>query len=227
MRVIMPFRARCVLLCLLLLIGLTGPARAADAIGTVIAASGAASATGHAGSRAIKAGSDLFENDRITVTSGNAQILFADGTKLVIGPNSMLLIDRMRMRNGTNAAQRLALKTLRGTFRFISGQTPKSAISITTTHATIGIRGTAFDFWVRAKTGVVVLNGEVAMLGRRGGKPIVMPRGCTMGVATLTATTLLQGREKRDTIKKNLPFLSNQSKLRPAFRLDVSSCRLK
>lgn len=201
-------------------------ARAADAIGTVVALQGVVRASGPAGSRRLLAGSALFEDDRVSVGAGHAQFLLRDGTRLVAGPQSNLHIDRFLMRKGSNHAQALALRAMRGTFRFISDRTPRSAVSITTRHATIGIRGTGFDFWVRAKTGVVVLKGVVAMRGRRGGVGVTMSAGCSMGVATPSAAKLLQGQEKRDTIVKNLPFLTDQSDLAPAFRLPIGPCGL-
>ncbi len=76
------------------------------------------------------------------------QLIFTDGTKLVIGEKSSLVIEKYLMKGG-NQAQAVAVDALRGTFRFITGNSAKSAYNIQTANATIGIRGTGFDFLCR------------------------------------------------------------------------------
>ena len=63
----------------------------------------------------------------------------------MVGPNSTLVLDRFLMRGG-NRPQKFSVDALRGTFRFISGNSAKNAYDIQTANATIGIRGTGFDF---------------------------------------------------------------------------------
>lgn len=131
----------------LLFSGLISSHAMADAIGTVVATAGSARATGPGGSRALAAGSPLFERDKIVVSSGNAQIQLLDGTKMVVGPNSVLVLEKFLMRGG-GIAESVSIGALRGTFRFITGHSPHKAYDLHTPTATIGIRGTAFDFWV-------------------------------------------------------------------------------
>ena len=119
----------------------------AGAIGAVVATAGQVSASGPGGTRPLAAGSPLFERDKIVVISGNAQIQLLDGTKMVVGPNSALVLEKFLMRGGSTA-QNVSIDALRGTFRFITGNSPHSAYNLHTSNATIGIRGTAFDFWV-------------------------------------------------------------------------------
>jgi hypothetical protein len=199
-------------------------AQAAGKIGKVVAVSGQPSANGPGGNRKLSKNSDVFEDDTIVVASGNAQITLDDGTRLVVGPSSTLLLDQFVM-SGKSKADKVAIKALRGTYRFITGRSPKSAYKITTAHATIGIRGTGFDFWVRNKTGAVVLTGAVNLGGRNGGN-VVVNSGCQMGEATTGAANLLRGQAKTEAIKKNLPFLIDQSNLNRRFRLNVTTCRL-
>ncbi|MGB9143897.1 MAG: FecR domain-containing protein, partial [Aestuariivirga sp.] len=119
-------------------------ALAADAIGKVAAVLGKPSASGPGGDRDLKAGAAVYEDDKIEVRSGNAQIILADGTRLVVGPGSTLVLDRFLMTGG-DTAEKVSIKALRGTFRFITGRSAKSAYDIQTANATIGIRGTGFD----------------------------------------------------------------------------------
>jgi hypothetical protein len=83
----------------------------------------------------------VYSGDRIvTGQVGNAQIRFRDDTKLVVGPNSMLLIDAFVF-NKDDTARQVSISALKGAFRFISGNSPKDVYKITTPTATIGIRG--------------------------------------------------------------------------------------
>jgi hypothetical protein len=200
------------------------PALAADKIGSVVAVVGSPSASGPNGNRALKKDSEVFEDDTITVTTGNAQLILDDGTRIVVGPSSKLLLDQF-VRTGKSKAERVAIKGLRGTYRFITGKSDKSAYKISTAHGTIGIRGTAFDFWSRNKTGAVVLRGKVTLKAVNG-PGVNVNSGCQMGEATLDTSKLLRNKDKVAAIKKNLPFLLDQSTLTRRFRLDLTSCRL-
>jgi hypothetical protein len=200
------------------------PASAANKIGVVVAVVGGPTASGPAGNRTLNKESEVFEDDTIRVSSGNAQIILDDGTRLVVGPSSSLLLDQFVMR-GKAQAEKIAIKGLRGTYRFITGRSAKSAYKISTAHGTIGIRGTAFDFWSRSKTGAVVLRGKVNLKSQSGGS-VDVNSGCQMGEATIGTSQILKGQDKNDAIKKNLPFLLDQSSLNRRFLLDVTTCRL-
>ncbi len=210
----------------LLLLGFVAtPVAFAAKMGEVVAVVGTPTATGPDGTRDLAAGSDVFENDAVKVSKGNAQIMLDDGTRLVVGPDSTLILDRFVMRSGAKKAEKVSIRALRGTYRFITGRSARSAYKITTLQATIGIRGTGFDYWVKKKTGAVVLNGAVVLSGLQGGA-VNLNAGCEMGEATLTTARQLLGAEKNQTIRENLPYLQNQSQLTRRFRLDVSTCRL-
>ena len=150
-------------------------ALAAEAIGKVAAVVGKPSASGPGGDRDLKAGAAVYEDDKIEVRSGNAQIILADGTRLVVGPGSTLVLDRFLMTGG-DTAEKVSIKALRGTFRFITGRSAKSAYDIKTANATIGIRGTGFDYWVQKQTGVAVLEGNVRLC--RDKKCVELNEGC-------------------------------------------------
>jgi hypothetical protein len=112
-----------------------------------------------------------------TGDSGEAQIIFPDQTRIVVGPNSQLSITRLLFRdNGT--ARRLSVNAVRGTFRFLSGESPSRAYNIRTPTATMGVRGTAFDFAVEGgdDTDLVVYSGRVQFCAR--GRCARVPGGC-------------------------------------------------
>jgi hypothetical protein len=201
-------------------VGLTavaGSAMAADPIGKVVALAGSPTSSG----RPLAAGSDLYENDRLVTGRGNVQIVFVDETKLVVGPNSTLVIDRFLMRGG-NRAQKISIGALRGTFRFITGGSAKSAYDIRTASATIGIRGTAFDFSSGSETLIAVLEGGVRLCSS--GRCQTIPDNCSVGRAGGNDVDRLGGRAKSQALK-SLPFIINQGGLGRQFRLNTQSCR--
>ena len=196
----------------------------AEVIGAVVATVGQPTASSDGKLRDLAEGGDLFENDRITVSKGNAQLKLRDGTKLVVGPDSTLLLNQFVMR-GDNKAEKISIKALRGTYRFFTGGSAKSAYKISTSSATIGIRGTIFDFWVKKKTGAVVFTGAVDLGGLEAGV-VRVNDGCNMGEATPTAARLLTGAEKTKTIRENLPFILDQSQLQNEFQVNTDDCNL-
>jgi hypothetical protein len=199
------------------LLALSEPGIAATPIGKVVAAVGSPTGSG----RPLSAGSAVFENDRLVTGGGNVQILFIDETKLVVGPNSTLVIDRFLMRGG-NRAQKFSVDALRGTFRFISGGSAKSAYDIQTANATIGIRGTAFDFSSGRQTLIAVLQGGVRLCA--GGHCESIPQGCGVGRARSGSVEELGGRPKAQALRA-LPFITDQNALARNFRLNTQSCR--
>lgn len=82
--------------------------------------------------------------DRVkTSAKGSTEIKFVDGTKLTIGPNSEVLLDKMIFDGGK--AKNATVQLVRGAMRFASGTSNHSAYHIETKVATIGVRGTVID----------------------------------------------------------------------------------
>ena len=192
-------------------------AMAATPIGKVVGAAGSPTASG----RPLQPGSGIFENDKLQTGGGNVQILFVDDTKLVVGPNSVLVIDRFLMRGG-NKAQKFSVDALRGTFRFISGSSAKSAYDIQTANATIGIRGTAFDFSTGRETLLAVFEGGVRLCAS--GRCQSIPEGCGVGRARSNDVDELSGRAKGQALRA-LPYITDQESLTQGFRVNTRSCR--
>ncbi|MFO1033055.1 MAG: FecR domain-containing protein [Hyphomicrobiales bacterium] len=205
----------------------TPAANAATAIGKVVAVLGSPSASGPGGDRKLSAGSPVYEHDKIKVGNGNAQIVLNDDTKLVVGPGSELQIESFLMRGG-NTAQKVSVNALRGTFRFITGKSKKSAYDVETASATIGIRGTGFDFWVRGQTGLALMQGHATLCAKQGGKKsakcVNLDPTCELGRAGGTSATIVSRGNQGQFIYRNLPYIINQSPLRTQFHLPVSTC---
>ena len=117
------------------------PSALADPSGFVIAVVQAAHVDGRTGKMILQPAAPVFSGDHIiTDAIGVVQVKFRDDTKLVVGPNSMMVIDAFVF-NNDNTARQVSINAVRGAFRFITGNSPKDAYSITTPTATIGVRG--------------------------------------------------------------------------------------
>lgn len=113
--------------------------------GSAVSVSTTTEASGPGGTRILNAPGDVFQGDTIvTDPNGQAQIQFVDDTRFVVGPNSRVVIDEFVF-NPDGTASDVALNTLKGTFRFISGKSPHDAYSIHTPTMTIGVRGTTIN----------------------------------------------------------------------------------
>ncbi len=119
----------------------TPAANAAGPDGFVVAVIQQATVDAKTGKKVLSQANPIFSGDKIvTGRVGEAQIKFRDETKLVVGPNSTLVIDAFVF-NADDTARKVSINALRGAFRFISGKSPKDAYTIKTPTATIGIRG--------------------------------------------------------------------------------------
>jgi hypothetical protein len=119
---------------------LAGPAGSKPS-GVVLAVVQQSEADGETGRRILVTEGPVFAGDKvITGPSGEAQVRFRDNTKLVIGPNSVMVIDAFVFEDN-DTARKINISAVRGAFRFISGSSPKDAYTITTPTATIGVRG--------------------------------------------------------------------------------------
>jgi hypothetical protein len=117
------------------------PAVVANPSGIVIAVVQQSEADGETGRRLLLPEAAVYSGDRIiTGPSGEAQVKFRDDTKLVVGPNSTMIIDAFVF-SDDDTAREISINAVRGAFRFITGKSPKDAYTITTPTATIGTRG--------------------------------------------------------------------------------------
>lgn len=130
---------------LALLLG--APALAETSVGVTAAVN--QDATGTVGStvRTISLGDSVVFNQRIqTGGTGLVQVLLADGTTFMVGPNSDLVIDSFVYDPNAGTAEVTASFT-KGVLRFIGGQTSKTegGVTINTPVGTMGIRGAMVD----------------------------------------------------------------------------------
>jgi len=121
--------------------------------------------TGTLGSeqRILKTGLRVYRNELLqTGTNAQAELTLDDDTKLALGPNAELRLDEFVVA-GSNDVKTVALKFIKGTFRFITGRNASESYKLETPSATIGVRGTVFDLCVTPGGDTLVLlhQGEV------------------------------------------------------------------
>lgn len=203
------------------------PANASDVPGEVIEAIPQARLSRSGKVTVLEVGNDVFVGDIVaTGRTGEAQLIFPDDTKIVVGPNSQLKVNRALFRNSTSY-RRLTVSALKGTFRFLSGNSPSNAYSVRTPTATMGVRGTSFDFAVtgREATDLVVYDGEVNFCGRRS-RCVRIPGGCN-AVKVNRRADFSQPEtfgERRTILNQLFPYADTQDNLRPTFRVSNALC---
>lgn len=168
-----------------------------------------------------------IENADVIATAAETtvQLVFHDRTRMVVGPSSQLNLSDVRI-GASRRASAFAVEAVSGTFRFLSGDSAKEAYAVSTPTATMGIRGTIFDFAVegRRPTSLVTLSGEVRICGQRGACARVIG-GCAVAIARPRRVKAPVSRAARDSLlTSSHPYVVSQEDLLEDFRAPVSSC---
>jgi len=199
------------------MISLPGLALAA-AEGTAVGVRPDALARIGASERILVVGADVSVGETVvTGPSGTVQLLFDDQTRLVVGPRSALQIETYLLA-GTGA-DKFAVNALAGTFRFISGNSPKSAYSIDTPTASIAVRGTRFDLTVGGGQNFVMLfDGALRLC--HGTSCVDLTDRCDIGVAAGGNADLFTWTDAgRSGAVSNFPLPNIQSSFLSQFRV--------
>jgi hypothetical protein len=108
----------------------------------------------------INVGDGLSRDETVrTGAESAARLVMVDNTNLSLGPNATITLDRTVF-NDEHSYRDIAIKLTTGAFRFVTGNSEKAAYKITTSVATIGVRGTVLDILSqRGKTTVVLQEG--------------------------------------------------------------------
>jgi hypothetical protein len=175
----------------------------------------------------IVEGTQISQGDVVkTGRNGSVQLIFADDTRIVVGPGSQLVIDDILMKT-SNRASRFSVNALAGTFRFITGQSEKQAYEIVTPTATMAVRGTIFDFHVEHNrlTSVVLFEGKV-ILCTLSGECEEMEDLCSLSRTERSRINVLffYGEDRNSELREDFPYVVNQRPLREDFRAPIESC---
>jgi hypothetical protein len=214
--------SRCRIIAVMAILLIIAAKSAQATIGQVVAVIQESTVKGSEGSRTLEAGASVSVGDLLqSGPIGQAQLVFLDDTRLVVGPNSSLRIDTYLLRD-PQSAKNLSISALRGTFRFLSGKSPKTAYSIQTSNATIGIRGTGFDISSRSNgSGVLVYIGTVVICNSLNECDSALSGDLVDVNAQGTLRTIDDPVEKIEYIRKYFPYVFDQTSLYAQFRIDT------
>jgi hypothetical protein len=105
----------------------------------------------------ISVGDSVLRDEVVrTGADSAARLVMADSTNLSLGPNASITLDRTVF-NDEHSYREIAIRLATGAFRFVTGHSAKSAYKITTSLATIGVRGTILDVLKQKHKMTVVL----------------------------------------------------------------------
>ena len=211
-----------------LIIGSSAPALAIELGGIVVDEAQFATVDGPAGQRALVVDGPVYMGDVIrTGPKGLAQIRLRDDTKLVVGPSSYMRVDKFVFSG--NKASAINLNAVRGAFRFITGVSVKKAYEIKTPSATIGVRGTRFDFSIdrRGRMAIALYEGAAQLCNRRK-ECFVVSGTCSVALTQrFRKTQPLSAEERQRLLATAFPFVDNQTRLTRAFRINTSGCDIR
>ena len=104
----------------------------------------------------INVGDGLLRNEVVRTGLDSAtRLVMADSTNLSLGPNATITLDRTVF-DDEHHYRDVAVKLTSGAFRFVTGNSEKTAYKITTPLATIGVRGTTLD--ILSQRGQTIVN---------------------------------------------------------------------
>ncbi len=149
--------------------------------GVVLLASGTANAQSTGGAaRALNRRAEVFVGDRITTgQESQLQLRMKDGAMVALGANAEFVVNAYSDDAAGDQKDQAVLSLVKGGLRTISGQIDKSTYSMNTPTATLGIRGTVFDVFVRddGSTIVILRDGVVVLTAKTGGQVLLNKPG--------------------------------------------------
>ena len=118
----------------------------------------------------VDVGDPVFSDEIVRTGADSAtKLVFRDSTNLAVGPKSRVVLDRF-VYDPSQPSEGLGVTLAKGVFRFTTGSLQKSAYTVTTPTAVIGVRGTVFDGEVTAhRTRVTLREGGVLVCPRKKG----------------------------------------------------------
>ena len=140
-------------------------ARVDFAIGNVTALSPSGQA------RPLSKGAQLEQGETIATNAGRAQLRFTDGAYVSLQPQSEFRIDQYRFEGKEDGNEKGVFSLIKGGLRTITGlvgRTNKKNYQITTSVATIGIRGTEYTIQYGQSVTGTVGEGEIEVCNGAG-----------------------------------------------------------
>jgi hypothetical protein len=122
--------------------------------------------------RQINVGDGVLRDEIVrTGLASAARLVMADSTNLSLGPSATIKLDRTVF-NDEHTYRDIAIRLTTGAFRFVTGHSEKTAYKITTSLASIGVRGTTLDILSQRGQTTVVLQDGMSRVCATGGQCI-------------------------------------------------------
>ncbi|KAF0163193.1 MAG: hypothetical protein FD157_3356 [Rhodocyclaceae bacterium] len=150
--------------------------------------------------RPLSKGSDFAPGETISTGDGRCQMRFTDGAQVSLQPGTQYRIDEYRFNGKNDGEEKGFFSLIKGGFRTITGlvgKADKRAYKVTTSVATIGIRGT--EFVVLDQNGVTVSTGEGSVEVCTSAGCIVLASGESAVVKDSSGTPLRVTNKGADT----------------------------
>jgi hypothetical protein len=146
--------------------------------------------TGSATSQ-ISVGDSVLRDEVVrTGADSAARLVMADSTNLSLGPNASITLDRTVF-NDEHSYREIAIRLATGAFRFVTGHSAKSAYKITTSLATIGVRGTIIDVLKQQGKMTVVLQEGISTICTFGGQCVELTEPGQTAIITSSGGKIL------------------------------------
>jgi hypothetical protein len=144
----------------------------------------------------VNVGDGVARDDVIrTSADSDARFGLIDNTKLTLGPNSELKIDRAVYADESRYKQ-ITIRLTEGAFRFVTGNSDKKSYRIETPSASIGVRGTILDIRISENQTLVALQDGKASVCAGSKCTQLLERGHTANVTREGGVTQI----KRDLV---------------------------
>jgi hypothetical protein len=141
----------------------------------------------------INVGDGLLRDETVRTGLDSAtRLVMADSTNLSLGPNATIKLDRTVF-DDEHTYRDIAIRLATGAFRFVTGHSEKAAYKITTSVATIGVRGTMLDLLVQKGKTTVTLQEGASRVCTLGGQCIELTQpGDTAVITSAGGKTTIQ-----------------------------------
>jgi hypothetical protein len=133
------------------------PAHAQARVGEAVVIQNQVVRVAGAASTQINVGDGLLRDEVVhTGLDSAARLVMADNTNLSLGPNATIRLDRTVF-NDEHTYREIAIRLTTGAFRFVTGNSAKTAYTLTNVLGSIGVRGTILDILSQKSKLTVVL----------------------------------------------------------------------
>ncbi len=114
-------------------------------------------------SRPLAKGAEVAAGELVDTGSGRAQLRFSDGALMALAPQTQFRIDEYQFNGKADGSEKGFFSLIKGAMRTISGlvgKTHREHYKVTTTVATIGIRGTEYSVAYGNNQNITTTTGE-------------------------------------------------------------------